>query len=102
MTDLTQGDLKLVHRRWVKFFKDPQTEMCYYTIKVMYVYCIITNNTYKDIWYLAKSLCRSHAGSHFNGTEYEIWAGFGPVGNTEKTRSKVLRSYSSQWLKDYG
>jgi hypothetical protein len=23
--------------------------------------------------------------SHFYGTEYEIWADFGPVGNTEKT-----------------
>ena len=27
---------------------------------------------------------RSRAGSHFYGTEYEIWADFGPVGNTEK------------------
>ena len=32
----------------------------------------------------AKSLYRSRAGSHFDGTEYEIWADFGPVGNTEK------------------
>ena len=24
------------------------------------------------------------AGSHFYGTEYEAWADFGPVGNTEK------------------
>ena len=32
----------------------------------------------------AKSLYRSHAGRHFYGTENEIWAGFGPVGNTEK------------------
>ena len=31
-----------------------------------------------------KSLYRSHAGRHFYGTENEIWAGFGPVGNTEK------------------
>ena len=31
-----------------------------------------------------KSLHRSHSGSHFRGTEYEIWADFGPVGNTEK------------------
>ena len=31
-----------------------------------------------------KSLYRSRAGSHFCGTEYEIWADFGPVGNTEK------------------
>ena len=31
-----------------------------------------------------KSLYRSRTGSHFYGTEYEIWADFGPVGNTEK------------------
>jgi hypothetical protein len=30
------------------------------------------------------SLYRSRAGSHFYGTEYEIWADFVPVGNTEK------------------
>ena len=32
----------------------------------------------------AKSLYRSRAGTHFNGTENVIWAGFGPVGNTDK------------------
>ena len=32
----------------------------------------------------AESLYRSSAGSHFYGTEYEIWADFVPVGNTEK------------------
>ena len=32
-----------------------------------------------------KSIYRSCGGSHFYGTEYEIWADFGPVGNTEKT-----------------
>ena len=26
------------------------------------------------------------AGRHFYGTEYEIWADFEPVGNTEKKR----------------
>ena len=26
----------------------------------------------------------ARAGRHFYGTENEIWAGFGPVGNTEK------------------
>ena len=31
-----------------------------------------------------KSLYRSCAGSHFYETEYEIWAGFVPVGNTAK------------------
>ena len=32
---------------------------------------------------LPKSLNRSCEG-HFYGTEIEIWAGFGPVGNTHK------------------
>ena len=31
-----------------------------------------------------KSLYKSLAGSHFYGTEYEIWADFGPVGSKEK------------------
>jgi hypothetical protein len=32
----------------------------------------------------AKSLYRSRAGTHFYGTENVIWAGFEPIGNTEK------------------
>ena len=31
-----------------------------------------------------KSLYRSRAGRHFYETENVIWAGFGPIGNTEK------------------
>ena len=31
----------------------------------------------------AKSLYGSRAGRHFYGTENEIWAGFGPVGNNK-------------------
>ena len=31
-----------------------------------------------------KPLYRNFAGNHFYGTEYEIWADFGPVGNTEQ------------------
>jgi hypothetical protein len=37
-----------------------------------------------------KSLCRSCIGRHFYGTENVIWAGFGPIGNTEK---KVWADY---------
>ena len=33
---------------------------------------------------LPKSLYRNRTGRHFYGTENEIWAGFRPVGNTEK------------------
>ena len=33
---------------------------------------------------VSKSLYRSRAGRYFYGTENVIWAGFGPVGNTEK------------------
>ena len=32
----------------------------------------------------AKSLFSSRAERHFYGTEIVIWAGFGPIGNTEK------------------
>ena len=35
----------------------------------------------------SKSLYRSRAGRHFYGTENEIWAGFGPVSNTEQKQS---------------
>ena len=31
----------------------------------------------------AKLLYRSNVVGHFYGTEYKIWAGFGPVGCTE-------------------
>ena len=33
-----------------------------------------------------KSLYRSLAGNHYYATEYEIWADFGPAGNSEKKR----------------
>ena len=37
----------------------------------------------------AKSLYRSFVGSHFYGTEYEICADFGLVGNTEKNGGQL-------------
>ena len=37
---------------------------------------------------VSKVLYRSRAGSHFYGSEYEIWAGSGPVGNNEKRAIK--------------
>ena len=46
---------------------------------------IFDSGTVEDL--KAKSLYRSCAGSHFYGTEYEIWADFGPIGNTEKNGS---------------
>ena len=39
----------------------------------------------------AKSLYRSRAQRHFYGTENYIWAGFGPVGNTEKKNWNQLQ-----------
>ena len=47
-----------------------------------------------------KSLYRSRtAGRYFYGTENEIWAGFGPVGNTEKKMGadyeQLLRAFFS-------
>jgi hypothetical protein len=42
------------------------------------------------VW--TKSLYRSRAGRHFYGTENEIWAGFGPVGNTEEKNCGLIMS----------
>ena len=39
-----------------------------------------------------KSLYRNPTGRRFYGTENEIWAGFGPVGNTEKKVLGQLRA----------
>ena len=41
---------------------------------------------------LPKSICISRAVSNFYGTEIEIWAGFGPVGNTEKINLEAIMS----------
>ena len=32
---------------------------------------------------VARTVYIIHVVSHFYGTEFEIWAGFGPVGSTE-------------------
>ena len=40
-----------------------------------------------------KSLYRSRAGRHFYETEYEIWADFGPVGNTEKKTGPIMSNF---------
>ena len=47
-------------------------------------HCLIANIESRNLCIHAKSLYRSRAGSHFYGTEYEIWVDFWPVGNTEK------------------
>ena len=41
----------------------------------------------------AKSLYRNCAGRHFYETENEIWAGFGPVGNTEKKLGPTMSNF---------
>ena len=49
------------------------------------MFCAVALKLYSIVYKAKpKSLFRSRAGSHFYGTEYEIWADFGPVGNTEK------------------
>ena len=51
----------------------------------MKYYLLLSEQTLIDAYLVcSKSLHRSRAGSHFYGTEYEIWADFGQVGNTEK------------------
>ena len=41
----------------------------------------------------AKSLYISRAVSNFYGTEIEIWAGFRPVGNTEKKLWSIMSNF---------
>ena len=41
-------------------------------------------------------ICRSPTGRHFYGTENEIWAGFGPVGNTEKKWGPIMSNFSER------
>ena len=41
----------------------------------------------------AKSLYISHTMSNFYGTEIEIWAGFRPVGSTEKKLGLIMRNF---------
>ena len=54
-----------------------------------------------------KSLYRSRAGRHFYGTENEIWAGFGPVGDTEKKNWGPIMTnfwggfFMFSWAKNY-
>ena len=40
-----------------------------------------------------KSLYISRAVSNFYGTEIKIWAGFGPVGNTEKNLGPIMSNF---------
>ena len=40
-----------------------------------------------------KALYRSHAGSHLYGTEYEIWADFGPIGNSKKKWGPIMTNF---------
>ena len=47
------------------------------------IYLYRCRKIHKDLLY-AKSMYISCAGSHFYGTEYEIWADFERVGSTEK------------------
>ena len=44
----------------------------------------------------SQSLYRSRAGSYFYGTEYDIWADFGPVGSTEKKVGLIMSNFLGQ------
>ena len=48
-----------------------------------------------DTYCYAKSLYRSRAVRHFYWIEYEIWADFGPVGNTGKKLGAIMSNIHS-------
>ena len=49
-------------------------------------------DTLLNMYYLAR------AGSYFYGTEYEIWADFGPVGSTEKKLGPIMSNFWGQFF----
>ena len=52
------------------------------------------NNENKSL----KSLHRSRTGSQFYGTEYEICADFGPIGNIEKKWGLIMSNFGEQFF----
>jgi hypothetical protein len=60
------SEVKFIHIRFIKLLK--------------------RHNQYTDYPVISKSLYRSCTGSHFHGTENDILADFGPVGNTENIK----------------
>jgi hypothetical protein len=59
---------------------------------------IILNNRTQILYIQPKLVYRSRAGSHFYGTEYEIWDDFGLVGNTEKKFMLLLRVFFNVFI----
>ena len=58
-------------------------------------------NFLKPFW--SKSLYRSHTGRHFYGTENVIWAGFWPIGNTEKTNfGQIMSNFWEHFFHVFG
>ena len=58
------------------------------SLPLIYLFSRVQSVVVTDL--MVKLLYRSRAGSHFYRTEYEIWADFGLVGNTEKNISGRL------------
>ena len=56
-------------------------------VVVIYLYMVQTKSSYI-----------SRAESNFYGTEIEIWAGFGPIGNTEKKFGPILIIFWGQFF----
>ena len=75
---------KVFHLELVVLLQEPehaQVSKGDYTVPIILAY------TYP------KSLYRSRAGSHFFGTESEIWADFGLVGSTEKILGPIMSNF---------
>ena len=55
-------------------------------------------SSFKSLKHHKKSSYRSCAGSHFYGIDNEIWADFGPVGNTEKKIRLIMSNFWGQFF----
>ena len=56
---------------------------------------------FQEQYIYSKSLYRSPAESHFYGTEYEIWADFGPVLNFFMNQNASIKFLKSPFLANF-
>ena len=91
---LHQNSLKWWMKIWIIYFQILLTWLSGYcnklwkTLEYTFIHIVYgaMDMAMRYSMYWSKSLYRSRAGSNFYGTEIEIWAGFKPVGNTEKKK----------------
>ena len=60
-------------------------------------FCFAIVRYFLQVWAWSHYI-RSRVGNHFYGTEYEIWADFGLVGNTKKNLGPIMCNFWEQFF----